>query len=297
MCSTRSFRLSTSTVSPTSGTWPRVPNIRPPTVSQSSSGRAAPTSVLSWVHRHAPVDQGLPARQRLQQRLGPVELVDNLADQLLDEVFERDEPGRASVLVDHHGQVAAGGAHLLEQLVDSLRLGDEHRPAHRFSRTGRSPPPERSVRARSFNSTTPTTSSMSSRQTGSRLSPRAMATSSAAVTVASRVHGHHVGSGCHDLAHNGSVQGQGRRDHVALGVLDGVCLGRGVGQGDQLVLADGRRAGAAPHRQEAPAPALGRSQSPRALGRGRVGCRAAVSGRPPARPFVGGLRAVHGCQW
>jgi len=47
------------------------------------------------------------------RRLGRgVVLVVNLADELLDQVLEGDDPGRTAVLVDHQRNVVAGPAHV-----------------------------------------------------------------------------------------------------------------------------------------------------------------------------------------
>ena len=53
-----------------------------------------------------------------------VELVFDLADDLLEHVLEGDQTCGAAVLVDHHGHMDALGAELLEHLVETLALGD-----------------------------------------------------------------------------------------------------------------------------------------------------------------------------
>ena len=53
-----------------------------------------------------------------------VELVLDLADDLLQDVLERDDADRGAVLVDHEREVLALPAQLLEQLVDEQRVGD-----------------------------------------------------------------------------------------------------------------------------------------------------------------------------
>ncbi len=60
-----------------------------------------------------------------------VVLVGDLPDDLLEQVFERHEPGGAAVLVDHDRHVELLGAHLAQQLGDPLLLGHEDRRAHR----------------------------------------------------------------------------------------------------------------------------------------------------------------------
>jgi len=61
----------------------------------------------------------------LDEPLLLVELVANLADQLLEQVLERDEAGRPAVLVHHDGQVELLGLELAEQRVGPFRLGHE----------------------------------------------------------------------------------------------------------------------------------------------------------------------------
>src|ERR1700674_4607263 len=58
-----------------------------------------------------------------------VVLVDDLADDLLEEVFEGAEPGGAAVLVDDDRHVELFALHLAEELGDAFLLGDEHRGA------------------------------------------------------------------------------------------------------------------------------------------------------------------------
>jgi len=57
-----------------------------------------------------------------------VELVLDLADDLLEHVLQGDDPDRRVVLVDHQGQVLAVAAQRLQQLVERDAVGD---PAQR----------------------------------------------------------------------------------------------------------------------------------------------------------------------
>ena len=52
-----------------------------------------------------------------------VELVLDLADDLLEHVLDRDQSGDAAELVDHDGQVVAVGAELAQQVVEPLLSG------------------------------------------------------------------------------------------------------------------------------------------------------------------------------
>ena len=101
------------------------------------------------------------AVERLDAGLLDVVLVDDLADDLLEQVLERDEPGGAAVLVDDDRHVELLRAHLAQQLGDPLRLGDEHRVAHRDAHRS-APPPARARWTRSFRYTMPMMLSVSS---------------------------------------------------------------------------------------------------------------------------------------
>ena len=62
----------------------------------------------------------------VDDRLGlDVVLVADLADDLLDQVLERDQPGGAAVLVDHDGHLEPVALELPQQLEDPLGLRHE----------------------------------------------------------------------------------------------------------------------------------------------------------------------------
>src|SRR3569623_3624529 len=63
-----------------------------------------------------------------------VVLVDNLADDLLEHVLNGDEARDAAVFVDDDGHVIAACAEFLEQDVEALALGGEHRGAKDVAR-------------------------------------------------------------------------------------------------------------------------------------------------------------------
>ncbi len=69
--------------------------------------------------------------------LGVVVLVVDLADDLLQHVLDGDQPGDAAVLVHHDRHVVAREPELLEQHVELLRLGDQHRRAQQFAHRAR----------------------------------------------------------------------------------------------------------------------------------------------------------------
>ena len=77
---------------------------------------------------HAAVDEVVAVGQALDGQLLDVVLVDDLADQLLEAVLQRDQAGDAAVLVGDDREVELAGLHLAHQPGDRLVLGDE---AHR----------------------------------------------------------------------------------------------------------------------------------------------------------------------
>ena len=79
------------------------------------------------VDRCPPVDPRLVVGELHDHRLLDVVLVLDLADDLLDQVLDRDETGRAAVLVEHDRQVDLAPLELVQQVVDGHRLGHEDR--------------------------------------------------------------------------------------------------------------------------------------------------------------------------
>ena len=125
--STRSVPASTSTSSPDLG------EPVEPVGDEAADGLV----LLVLGHPYAgPVEQLVGTQARVEgERValahqvdpGPVVLVGQLADQLLDEVLQRDQPGRAAVLVDHDGQlealVRAAGPSSVSVVIDSGTRG------------------------------------------------------------------------------------------------------------------------------------------------------------------------------
>ena len=68
-------------------------------------GQVGAEELVHLVDGHLARDAELAAAERHDQGLVDVELVDDLADELLDEVLERHDAGRAAVLVDDDGEV------------------------------------------------------------------------------------------------------------------------------------------------------------------------------------------------
>ena len=59
-----------------------------------------------------------------------IRLVDDLAHDLLDDVLDRDDPGRAAVFVGHHGQRGPLPLEIRQQVVERLGLGNDRNLAH-----------------------------------------------------------------------------------------------------------------------------------------------------------------------
>ncbi len=76
-----------------------------------------------------PVDARLVVGEPDDHRLLDVVLVLDLADDLLEQVLDRDEAGRAAVLVEDDRDVDLPALELVEQVVDRHRLGHEDRRA------------------------------------------------------------------------------------------------------------------------------------------------------------------------
>ena len=115
--------------SPTAGTRPMCDSRNPPTVSNPSR------SIGTFRRSHHFVDVDLPAEQEaavafVDDRLGlDVVLVADLADDLLEQIFDRHQAGRAAVLVDDDRALLLLPLELLEQLGHALGLGHDERRA------------------------------------------------------------------------------------------------------------------------------------------------------------------------
>ena len=97
----------------------------PPTVSYSSSSSSPSVDVeqLARGRRRGPaVDPGLVVGEPDDQRLLLVVLVLDLADDLLEQVLDRDQAGRAAVLVEHDREVDLAPLELVEQVVDASSI-------------------------------------------------------------------------------------------------------------------------------------------------------------------------------
>ena len=104
----------------------------PPTVSYSSSSSSPRFDVeqLGQVVDVGPaVDPRLVVREPDDERLLLVVLVLDLADDLLEEVLDRDQARRPAVFVEHDREVDLAPLELVEQVVDAHRFGHEDRRA------------------------------------------------------------------------------------------------------------------------------------------------------------------------
>ena len=87
-------------------------------------------ALVELVDREHAVDAVGVVVDLLDLLLGDVELVLDLADDLLEQVLERADPGHAAVLVDDDREVVARPPELLQQRGEILRLRDDVRRAH-----------------------------------------------------------------------------------------------------------------------------------------------------------------------
>src|SRR6266480_4604245 len=93
-----------------------------------------PQSLVQLFERETRIDADLVVVDDLQHvLLAGVVLVANLADDLLEQVLQRDHARCAPVLVDHDHHVLLLGPHVVQQLVHLLLLGCElDRPQHLY---------------------------------------------------------------------------------------------------------------------------------------------------------------------
>ena len=124
-------------------------------MSPSSSGRSKP-------------DTEMPPSSRMRYRAtSHILLVVDLADNLLDEVLQRHDPGRAAVLVNDDGDLQAGLAQLLRRGSKVIDSGT-NTGGTAISRTLRSGRSARHSQGVLLKCTSPTTSSTDSPSTGKR---------------------------------------------------------------------------------------------------------------------------------
>src|SRR5680860_61583 len=105
-------------------------------------GQVAVEQVVELVDRQARVHPPPPLAELLHKRFLAVVLVHDLADDLLQDVLDRDQPSGGAVLVDDHGQVHLLRLQLAQQRVDPLELRDERCGAQKVFPGPFSPAPE-----------------------------------------------------------------------------------------------------------------------------------------------------------
>ena len=93
--------------------------------------------ILQGLVQQPPIDARRLVRDRDDERLLHVVLVLDLPDDLLDQVLDRHEARRATVLVEHDRDVDAPTLEALEEVVDGDRLGHEQRGAQQAADRGR----------------------------------------------------------------------------------------------------------------------------------------------------------------
>src|SRR5580658_3830816 len=89
-----------------------------------------PEQVSELVDRQPRGHPGVVFAEPLHRWPLPVVLVSDLADDFLEYVLDRGQPGRAAVLIDHDGDVYPPGLHLPEQIVNRLAVRHEGSRAH-----------------------------------------------------------------------------------------------------------------------------------------------------------------------
>ena len=86
-------------------------------------------ALVEVVDREHPVDAVRVLADLLDRLLGDVELVLDLADDLLEEILERRDPDHRAVLVEDDREVVVRAPELLQERGEILRLRDDVRRA------------------------------------------------------------------------------------------------------------------------------------------------------------------------
>ena len=112
---------SASNVSPTAGNRSRWRWTKPATLPSSTSSLTWSASATSS-SRQAAVRQDFAFADSFEERFFGVVFVLNLADDLFEDVLDRDDPGRAPVFVDDDREMHAATLQFVQQIVDPLRF-------------------------------------------------------------------------------------------------------------------------------------------------------------------------------
>ena len=119
--------------------------------------------LVEVVDREGAVHANAAVVDPLDRLVGQVELVLDLADDLLEQVLERDDPLHRAVLVDHDRHVLVRAAELLEHRRQVLRLRHHRRRADQLLDSTAGSPPSTTDENRSRTCRIPTISSSESR--------------------------------------------------------------------------------------------------------------------------------------
>ena len=200
-------------------------------------GQVGVEQVVDLVDRQPGADPQAAAGQLLDRGLLDVELVHDLAHQLLDEVLQGDQAGRPAVFVDHHGQMELVRLHLAHQVGHPLGLGHEvgltHVTADGFDPTPLPDDADHVLRVGDADdvvdllldgreTTPPGLEGAVERVLDGHVGPDR----------------HHVGAGHHHLTDHGVAELDDRMDEGPFLGLDDVALDGHVGHGQQLGLGD-----------------------------------------------------------
>ena len=105
----------------------------PATVSYGASGGQLDTDGgLDLVRPLQPGQQPGAVELAANPGRGSVMFIDDVADEFLHEVFERDDPGRAAVLVDHHGELQAPLLQQINQGSNAMNVVTSTGPSSRL---------------------------------------------------------------------------------------------------------------------------------------------------------------------
>ena len=196
-----------------------------------------PGGRVQLVDGQAARDPEAARRHPLDQPLVLVVLVADLADQLLEQVLEGDEPGGAAVLVHHDGEVELLGLELAQQRVGALRARDEVRRVQVLPQVegGR-----QAVEVGKQVLGVEHPDDLVDRVLEDRY-PRVELLAQQREEpggLGGDVQAEHVGTGHHHLAHEGVLQLEHAMDHLALAALHHALPRPHVHQGAQLLLGD-----------------------------------------------------------
>ena len=181
----------------------------------SSSGRfQSITRLRSRIGTRAvDVDRAVGLRPHARHR--DVVLVGDVADDLLEDVLERDQAHHLAVLVDHQREMRLAAAERLELLATAARMSGTNHGGRAIATTSilaASPPPAWSARSRSLACRMPTMFSGVPRHSGRRVTGAASTASTISLGRIVGVDRHHLGAVDHHVGDRRARAGRaGRR--------------------------------------------------------------------------------------